>query len=70
MDELEGKLEMDYEIGEIIKEKLVPHAIDWFTGRALEHEDFGEYDGDESDFGGEGASDDDDDEGMFISFLF
>jgi nucleosome assembly protein 1-like 1 len=62
MDELEGKLELDYEIGEIIKEKLVPHAVDWFTGHALEHEDFGGFDDDESDYGGEGASDDDDDD--------
>jgi nucleosome assembly protein 1-like 1 len=36
--ELNEKLEADYEIGEFIKEKLIPHAIDWFTGKAVEYE--------------------------------
>ncbi|KAI9351304.1 hypothetical protein BDR26DRAFT_423766 [Obelidium mucronatum] len=29
-EDLDQKLEMDYELGEIIKEKIVPHAVDWF----------------------------------------
>ncbi|KAH9828972.1 nucleosome assembly protein [Rhodofomes roseus] len=40
LEEIEEKLEMDYQIGEDIKEKIIPRAIDYFTGRALEFEDF------------------------------
>jgi nucleosome assembly protein 1-like 1 len=52
-------IEMDYETGEMIKDKLIPDAINWFTGKALEEfeQDQEEYDDDEfdGDFGeGEG----------------
>lgn len=57
-DELETKLELDYQIGEIIKEKLIPRAIDWFTGEALRYEDFG----DDEDYEDEYEEDDEDDE--------
>ncbi|KAJ3050325.1 hypothetical protein HK097_008707 [Rhizophlyctis rosea] len=68
LHELDAKLEADYEVGEIIKEKLIPRAIDWFTGKALEYEE-GEYDEDEmgewfdGDDDDEEDDDDDDDEG-------
>jgi nucleosome assembly protein 1-like 1 len=39
-------LELDFEIGEEIKDKIVPHAIDWFTGKASELEGL-EYGDDE-----------------------
>ncbi|ORX89108.1 NAP-domain-containing protein [Basidiobolus meristosporus CBS 931.73] len=39
--ELSERLEADYELGEEFKEKIIPHAIDWFTGKALQYEDFG-----------------------------
>ncbi|CAG8716981.1 13781_t:CDS:2 [Rhizophagus irregularis] len=36
---------MDYQIGEDIKEKLIPRAVDWYTGKALKYEDIiDEYD--------------------------
>jgi nucleosome assembly protein 1-like 1 len=38
LEEIEAKLEVDYQIGEDFKEKIIPHAIDYFTGRAKEHE--------------------------------
>lgn len=61
--------ERDYETGEMIKEKLIPDAIDWFTGRALE--EFDDYDeeeegdeyGDGQDFDEEEEESDDEDEG-------
>ncbi|KAI9102040.1 putative nucleosome assembly protein Nap1 [Phlyctochytrium arcticum] len=62
LQELDAKLEHDYEIGEIIKEKIVPHAVDWFTGRALEFED-PEFDEDDmGDWSGEEDEDDDEEE--------
>ncbi|EAU87151.2 nucleosome assembly protein I [Coprinopsis cinerea okayama7 len=62
LDEIEEKLEIDYQIGEDLKEKIVPRAIDYFTGKAIEYdfEDDDDYDlGDEDD----DDDDDDDDEG-------
>lgn len=52
-------MELDYQLGEDIKEKLIPRAIDWFTGEALQFE---EVDDDlaEGDF--EDEDDEDDDE--------
>ncbi|EJF58511.1 nucleosome assembly protein [Dichomitus squalens] len=60
LEELEEKLEIDYQLGEDIKEKIIPRAIDYFTGKALEYEDF---DDDDDDF--EDIDDEDDDEDEF-----
>lgn len=54
--DIEERLELDYQLGEDIKEKLIPRAIDWFTGEALAFEEMDEEDFDEEDF------EDDDDE--------
>lgn len=35
-DDLEGRLELDYQLGEEIKDRLIPRAVDWFTGDAVE----------------------------------
>ncbi|KAI0757734.1 nucleosome assembly protein [Daedaleopsis nitida] len=59
LEELEEKLEIDYQLGEDLKEKVIPRAIDYFTGKALEYEDFDEDD----DF--EDIEDDEDDEDEF-----
>jgi nucleosome assembly protein 1-like 1 len=61
---------MDYQIGEDIKEKLIPRAIDWYTGKALKYEDMMEdYDSllagdddDEEDDDDEDNNDDEDDD--------
>lgn len=37
-------MELDYQLGEDIKEKLIPRAIDWFTGEALQFEELEEED--------------------------
>ncbi|BGP55922.1 histone chaperone [Rhodotorula sphaerocarpa] len=49
--DLDEKLELDYQIGEDLKERVVPRAIDYFTGKALryEHPGGGEFDSDEFD---------------------
>lgn len=69
LDELEEKLEMDYQIGEDIKEKIIPRAVDYFTGKALEYDmmdededDYEDLDDDEDDF-----EDDDVRSGFFFS---
>lgn len=64
--DIEERLELDYQLGEDIKEKLIPRAIDWFTGEALQFEELGddmdadEFD-DEDDEDEEEDEDDDDD---------
>ncbi|KAJ8597143.1 NAP-domain-containing protein [Rhizopogon salebrosus TDB-379] len=59
LEELEEKLEMDYQIGEDLKEKIIPRAIDYFTGKALEYDVMDE---DEDDFD---ELDDEDEDGQF-----
>lgn len=39
---LDAKLEADYEMGEEFKDKIIPHAVDYFTGKALQYEDYDE----------------------------
>lgn len=57
-DDIEERLELDYTIGEDIKEKLIPHAISWFTGEALQFEEVGDDDPED----GESEEDDDDED--------
>lgn len=52
--DIEERLELDYQLGEDIKEKLIPRAIDWFTGEALQFEEMDDLE--------EGEFDDEDDE--------
>lgn len=55
--DIEIRLELDYQLGEDIKEKLIPRAIDWFTGEALQYEEM-----DDEDLEGIQYDDDDDDD--------
>ncbi|POS83279.1 putative nucleosome assembly protein [Erysiphe pulchra] len=65
--DIEERLELDYQLGEDIKEKLIPRAIDWFTGEALQFEELdddiedGDFD-DEDDDEDDDLNDDDEDE--------
>jgi len=65
--DIEERLELDYQLGEDIKEKLIPRAIDWFTGEALQFEELddemeeGDFE-DEDDEEDEDLSEDHDDE--------
>ncbi|WAQ90601.1 hypothetical protein PtA15_12A591 [Puccinia triticina] len=45
-EEIEQRLELDYQIGEDLKDRIIPRAIDFFTGKALRYED-GDDDDDE-----------------------
>ncbi|KAL8847414.1 MAG: hypothetical protein Q9221_007560 [Calogaya cf. arnoldii] len=57
--DVEERLELDYQLGEDIKEKLIPRAIDWFTGEALQFEELDE-ELEEGDFEDDDDEDDDD----------
>jgi len=58
--DIEERLELDYQLGEDIKEKLIPRAVDWFTGEALQFEALDEFD--EAEFDEEDDEDEDDDD--------
>ncbi|WIA18288.1 hypothetical protein OEZ85_009754 [Tetradesmus obliquus] len=60
MEQLHEEIEADYDAGDTIKTKLIPHAVAWFTGEALEDEGIGMF-GDDDDED-EDEDDDDDDE--------
>ena len=60
--DLEQRLALDYSIGEQVKDKLIPRAIDWFTGSALEFEFDGEEQEEDYDEDDEKYDDDDDEE--------
>lgn len=63
--DIEERLELDYQLGEDIKEKLIPRAIDWFTGEALQFEEVGEdFDGDEFEDDEDDEDEDDDEEDL------
>lgn len=60
MDELQTEIEGDYEIGATIKEKLIPNAVSWYIGEAVDDEAYFWGDDEEEGFG---EDDDDDEEG-------
>lgn len=60
--DIEERLELDYQLGEDIKEKLIPRAIDWFTGEALAFEELDEDDLEDYDEDDDEDDDDDDDQ--------
>jgi len=58
--DIEERLELDYQLGEDIKEKLIPRAVDWFTGEALQFEELDD-ELEEGDFEDEDDEEEDDD---------
>ncbi|CAB4318598.1 unnamed protein product [Prunus armeniaca] len=57
-EELQNQMEQDYDIGSTIRDKIIPHAVSWFTGEAIQGDDFGDLEDDEDD----DIEDEDDDE--------
>ncbi|GFP84482.1 nucleosome assembly protein 1 [Phtheirospermum japonicum] len=61
-EELQNLMEQDYDVGSTIRDKIIPHAVSWFTGEAAD--EFGdiEDEDDEDDDDEDGDDEDDDDE--------
>lgn len=59
MDALQSALERDYELGECLRDDIIPHAIKWFTGEAQMEDSDEDEDDDEDE-----EDDDEDDEGV------
>ena len=64
LEELDARLEVDYQLGEEFKEKIIPRAVDYFTGKALRYED--DYSDEELDEFDDEDEDDFDDEEVSV----
>ncbi|CAL9767403.1 unnamed protein product [Musa acuminata subsp. burmannicoides] len=60
-EQLQSQMEADYDIGSTIRDKIIPHAVSWFTGEAVEDDDELEIE-DEEDGEDEDEDDEDDEE--------
>ncbi|MCO5608137.1 hypothetical protein L7F22_062343 [Adiantum nelumboides] len=67
-EELQDTMEQDYEIGSTIRDKIIPHAVSWYTGEAVEGEEFedveesGDLDDEEDEDEEDGDEEEDEDE--------
>ncbi|XP_016503801.1 nucleosome assembly protein 1;3-like [Nicotiana tabacum] len=75
-EELQNLMEQDYDIGSTIRDKIIPHAVSWFTGEAAQDEDYidleddedeDDEDEDEEDEEEEDEDDDDEDEDEHVT---
>ncbi|KAJ6842257.1 nucleosome assembly protein 1,2-like isoform X4 [Iris pallida] len=57
-EDLQNQMEQDYDVGSTIRDKIIPHAVSWFTGEAAQDDEFDLEEDDE----GEGEEDEDDEE--------
>ncbi|KAL3535594.1 hypothetical protein ACH5RR_004055 [Cinchona calisaya] len=60
-EELQNLMEQDYDIGSTIRDKIIPHAVSWFTGEAAQDE-FTEMEDDEDEVIDEDDEEDEEDE--------
>ncbi|ESQ54680.1 hypothetical protein EUTSA_v10025518mg [Eutrema salsugineum] len=61
-EELQNLMEQDYDIGSTIRDKIIPRAVSWFTGEAMEGEEFEIDDDEEDDIEEDEDEDEEDDE--------
>ncbi|RRT82617.1 hypothetical protein B296_00012053 [Ensete ventricosum] len=65
-EQLQSQMEADYDIGSTIRDKIIPHAVSWFTGEAVEDDDEveieDEEDGEDEDEEDEGEDEDEDED--------
>ncbi|GMJ07340.1 NUCLEOSOME/CHROMATIN ASSEMBLY FACTOR GROUP A 02, nucleosome assembly protein 1;2 [Hibiscus trionum] len=62
-EELQNQMEQDYDIGSTIRDKIIPHAVSWFTGEAMQGDlDIDDDDEDEDDDIDEDDDNDDDED--------
>ena len=59
LEQLQEALEADHEMGTILKDEIIPNAVSWFTGAAMQEDEGEEEDEDED---GDDEDEDDDEE--------
>ncbi|RWW11763.1 hypothetical protein BHE74_00024865, partial [Ensete ventricosum] len=57
-EHLQNQLEQDYDIGTTIRDKIIPHAVSWFTGEAVPEDDYEDMEDDDDDEDGADVEDD------------
>lgn len=62
MERRQQELEADYDMGISFREKLVPHAVKWFTGEADDEDDYDDEGEEDFEEGEEEGEEDDEDE--------
>ncbi|KAJ8568717.1 hypothetical protein K7X08_030939 [Anisodus acutangulus] len=60
-EELQNLMEQDYDIGSTIRDKIIPHAVSWFTGEAAE-DDYVDLEDDEDEEDEDELEDDEDED--------
>jgi len=60
-EETRALLAADFEIGHFIRERIIPRAVLYFTGEALDDDEYEEEEGEEEEGGEEGEEEDEDD---------
>ncbi|MCO5609507.1 hypothetical protein L7F22_063735 [Adiantum nelumboides] len=61
-ERLQDLMEQDYDIGTTIKDKIIPHAVSWFTGEALQGDEFEEGEDEDVEDEDEGEEEEEDEE--------
>ncbi|KAJ1689404.1 hypothetical protein LUZ63_013559 [Rhynchospora breviuscula] len=62
-EQLQNQMEQDYDIGSTIRDKIIPHAVSWYTGEAVQDDEYEALvDEDDDDEDDEDDDDDEDDE--------
>ncbi|KAI3828469.1 hypothetical protein L1987_02570 [Smallanthus sonchifolius] len=59
---LQNQMEHDYDIGSTIRDKIIPHAVSWFTGEAAQTDEYETEDEEDDDDDDEDDVDDDEDD--------
>ncbi|XP_038986354.1 nucleosome assembly protein 1;2 isoform X3 [Phoenix dactylifera] len=61
-EQLQSQMEQDYDIGSTIRDKIIPHAVSWFTGEAVQEDDFEDLEEDDEDEDGEDDEEEDEED--------
>ncbi|XP_049403089.1 nucleosome assembly protein 1;2 [Solanum stenotomum] len=61
-EELQNLMEQDYDVGSTIRDKIIPHAVSWFTGEAAEDDDYADLEDDEDEDDDDENEEDEEDE--------
>ncbi|KAF9354470.1 hypothetical protein BGX26_007691 [Mortierella sp. AD094] len=61
-EDIDEKLEIDYGLGEELKDSVIPRAVDWFTGKALQYQDNDDQYDDDFEYEDEDEDEDEDDD--------
>ncbi|KAK9102571.1 hypothetical protein Sjap_019825 [Stephania japonica] len=61
-EQLQNQMEQDYDIGSTIRDKIIPHAVSWFTGEAVQGDEYEEIEGEDDEDDGDEDEEDEDEE--------